>query len=130
MKWINHCTLAFLFLMSGSLHAQQASFLKPEITKLSGDREKEGLYTVRQRIPAGHFGPPHYHTTDYHITVLKGKIRIGYGEKVDTLGIKPIEIGTFFIIPAGKIHYEWFTEETVVQVHGIGPVKTVMHKQE
>jgi len=128
MKWNNLFGVVILVLLRGSLCAQQVPNLKPEITKLSGDREKEGLYTVRQRIPAGHFGPPHYHSMDYHITVLKGKIRIGYGEDVDTVGVKPIEIGTFFIIPAGKIHYEWFTEETIVQVHGLGPVKTVMHK--
>lgn len=128
MNKIPDYATVILLLLSSPLFAQQTPTLKPEITKLSGDREKDGLYTVRQRIPAGHFGPPHYHSTDYHITVLKGKIRIGYGENVDTVGVKPIEIGTFFIIPAGKIHYEWFTEETVVQVHGLGPVKTVMVK--
>jgi quercetin dioxygenase-like cupin family protein len=114
--------------MACSSHAQPAHSTKIEITKLVGDRDNEGLYTVRQHIPAGHFGPPHYHSTDYYITVLKGKIRIAYGEKVDTVGVKPMEIGSFFIIPAGKVHYEWFTEETVVQVHGLGPVKTVMVK--
>ncbi|MEY4929551.1 MAG: hypothetical protein RI909_275 [Bacteroidota bacterium] len=127
MKLIFYSAVIF-FSMTGLTHAQQTQATKIEIIKLAGDRDNEGLYTVRQRIPAGHFGPPHYHSSDYYITVLKGKVRIGYGEKIDTVGVKPIEIGTFFIIPAGKIHYEWFTEDTELQVHGLGPVKTVMVK--
>lgn len=121
-------SLFILFSITGSALAQQTPATKIEIIKLAGDRDHEGLYTVRQRIPKGHFGPPHYHSADYYITVLKGNIRIGYGEKIDTVGVKPMEVGTFFTIPAGKIHYEWFTEDTEIQVHGLGPVKTVMVK--
>lgn len=117
-------TIYGALLIGCAASGQQPSALKPEIITLSGDRVKEGLYTVRQKIPAGYSGLPHFHTTDYHVTVLKGKVYLGYGEKIDTTGIKPLEAGSFFVIPAGKIHYEWFKEETLLQVHGVGPVKT------
>ncbi len=116
--------ISFAVLISGSIYAQQSATAKPEIIVLSGDRTKEGLYTVRQKIPAGYSGNPHFHSTDYFVTVLKGNVYLGYGEKYDTTGIKPLEPGSFFMIPAGKIHFEWFKEETLLQVHGFGPVKT------
>jgi mannose-6-phosphate isomerase-like protein (cupin superfamily) len=98
--------------------------LKPEITKLAGDRDGEGMYTLRQKIPCGYSVKPHFHSQDYFVTVLTGRIFIGYGHKYYQDGVEPIESGEFFIVPAGTVHFEWFTEETIVQVHGLGPVKT------
>jgi len=123
-------TLFFMIFLSGSSASlAQQSLLKPEIIKLAGDRDKKKLYTVRQKIPAGYFGSPYYHTVDYYVTVLSGTMRINYGEKVDTTGVKPVSPGLFFVIPAGKVHYEWFSSETLLQVHGMGPVKIIFLKQ-
>jgi hypothetical protein len=32
-----------------------------------------------------------------------------------------LKAGGFAIAPKGMAHYAWFPEETVIQIHGLGP---------
>jgi len=32
--------------------------------------------------------------------------------------------GSFMVMPAGTRHYAWTKEETVIQIHGVGPTGT------
>lgn len=88
---------------------------------LSGDPGKEGVYTVRLQAPAGYKIPAHTHPGDELITVISGALHLGMGDKLDESKADTIAAGSFTNMPAGTKHYAFFTEETVLQVHGYGP---------
>ena len=57
-----------------------------------------------------------------HVTVLSGTLNFGTGDKLDTTKTKALTPGSFHITPAKTNHFLWTSEETVVQVHGVGPM--------
>ena len=113
--------LSFIFLAEAQ---QPKGATNPDVTMLVGDLQQGGHFAFRQKLRAGSSSSPHFHTADYHITVLSGKLYVGYGKKVDKASAKPLEAGTFLTIPAMQNHYEWTDEETVLQVYGRGAAKT------
>jgi quercetin dioxygenase-like cupin family protein len=121
-----------LLLILSSINSTHAQHSKresnPELTLLAGDIHGNGHFAFRQKLPSGFSSGPHFYTSDYHITVLSGRIYIGYGKKVNRPGAKAFEAGTFFTIPAMQNHYEWTDEETVLQVYGTGPAETEYKK--
>ena len=90
---------------------------------LEGDPAKEGLFTMRVRLPDGYAIAPHTHPAVEHVTVISGTMNIGMGEKFDQSSTQPMVAGTFGWWHAGMKHFAWFKGETVIQVHGIGPWK-------
>ena len=92
---------------------------------LSGSRTKTGFFVERSIFPAGYKGMPHVHNADLYVTVLDGSGYVVMGNTFDTsTSIKPYGPGSFFIIPADKPHYEWFTQQCTMQIEGIGPNET------
>jgi quercetin dioxygenase-like cupin family protein len=49
-----------------------------QMTVLSGDPFKPGMFPVRLKIPDGGKVAPHWHPTDEHITVLQGAFAGGW----------------------------------------------------
>jgi quercetin dioxygenase-like cupin family protein len=92
-----------------------------QIAVLSGDPSMEGLYVVRLKLPAGYKVPPHTHPNDENITVISGTFNIGMGDKLDEKKGDALKAGGFARAPKGMQHYAWFTEDTIVQLHGMGP---------
>jgi quercetin dioxygenase-like cupin family protein len=89
---------------------------------VQGNPAKEGLFVYRLRMPAGYKIPPHFHKAGENVTVLAGVFSIGLGEKFDPTKGQELPVGGFAAIPAGHPHYAWAGgQETVVQVHGVGP---------
>ena len=87
-----------------------------------GDPSKEGLFVYRLRMPANYKIPPHLHKASENVTVLAGTFYMGLGEKYDQGSGQELPVGGFASIPANHPHYAWAgKEETVVQVHGVGP---------
>jgi quercetin dioxygenase-like cupin family protein len=91
------------------------------IAALSGDPSKEGLYVVRLKIPAGYKVPPHVHPNDENVTVISGTFNIGRGDKLDEKKGDALKAGGFARTPKDMQHYAWFTEDTIVHLHGMGP---------
>ena len=94
--------------------------------RVMGDSSKPGVYVTRARFAAGRGSRPHYHDQDRYVTVIKGTWWTGSGDvyKPDTM--VPIKPGGFMFHPAGYHHYdEARDEDVVVQIMGMGPVKTV-----
>lgn len=88
---------------------------------LEGDPAKEGLFTMRLRLPDGYQIPPHYHSGVEHVTVIAGTFHVGVGEKFDKAATTPMAAGTFgYWLPPMR-HFAWAQGETVLQLHGIGP---------
>lgn len=93
---------------------------------LYGDPTKPGLYVLRNTFPPGIMSTPHAHNQDRIVTVIKGTWYTGTDAAWDldrTVGLKP---GSTMIHPADAIHFDGAKEEEViVQITGMGPVKTV-----
>ena len=91
-----------------------------------GDSTQPGMYVVRNNFQPGRTSRPHYHDQDRYITVLKGTWWTGEGDVYQPDKMVPIKAGGFMFHPAGYHHYDGAKdEETVVQIIGMGPVKTV-----
>ena len=93
-----------------------------KLAVVSGDPSKEGLFVYRIKMPAGYKIPPHTHKASENVTVLTGVFYIGLGEKFDQGSGQELPTGGFVSVPPKHAHYAWAgTQETVVQVHGMGP---------
>jgi len=92
-----------------------------QIAVLSGDPSKEGLYVLRLKVPAGYKVPAHTHPNDENITVVSGTFNFGMGDKLDEKKGDALKPGGFAHAPKGMQHYAWFTEDSIVQLHGMGP---------
>lgn len=93
-------------------------FIEPgaELAVLAG-HPGEGAFTARLKLPADYDIHAHEHTAPKYLTVISGAMHIGFGEELDKSEGKKVETGSFVKVPAGHHHYEWFEEETVLQVH-------------
>lgn len=97
-----------------------------QITLVSGDPEKEGFYILRARFGPGVFSSPHYHSTDRHVTVIKGTWYTGSDASFDRDKTVPLGPGSYMMHPAGAVHYDGAKdEEVIVEIKGIGPATTV-----
>jgi quercetin dioxygenase-like cupin family protein len=92
-----------------------------QLAVVTGDPTKEGVYVVRLKVPAGFKIGPHTHPNDENVTVLSGTFNIGTGEKLDETKGTALKAGGYSFVAKGMAHYAWFTEETVLQLHGTGP---------
>ena len=101
-----------------------------------GDASKPGIYITRNLFKAGPGGGqigggsrPHYHDQDRYVTVIKGTWWVALGPEADTYNpdkMTPIHAGGFVFHPANGHHYDGAKDEDViVQIIGMGPVKTV-----
>lgn len=92
-----------------------------QLAVIHGDPAKEGMYVVRLKVPAGFQIAAHTHPNDENVTVLSGSFHIGTGEKLDQAKGSTIKAGGYSYVAKGMTHYAWFTEDTILQLHGIGP---------
>lgn len=89
---------------------------------VQGDPAKEGLFVYRVKFPANYKIAPHTHKASENVTVLSGVFHIGMGEKFDQGSGKELPVGGFVAIPPKHAHFAWAGgQETIVQVHGVGP---------
>ena len=89
---------------------------------LEGEASKAGPFTYRVRLPGGFTFQPHTHAGDEHVTVLEGAWSVGVGDTFDASRLRSFPVGSFILIPAGTPHFVATEDDTVIQVHGIGPV--------
>jgi quercetin dioxygenase-like cupin family protein len=92
-----------------------------KITVIEGPMNEAVPFTVRIKFPAGAKVPAHWHPAIEHITVISGVFTAGVGDKLDESTAKPLPVGSISIMQPKTKHFGIFNEETVVQVHGIGP---------
>jgi quercetin dioxygenase-like cupin family protein len=88
---------------------------------LEGDPGKPGAFTMRLLMPAGYRIPPHFHPVDEHVTVIRGTFQVGMGDRFDPAKLSDLPVGTFAALSPGIRHFAQAKEETVIQLHGVGP---------
>jgi quercetin dioxygenase-like cupin family protein len=95
---------------------------------IAGDPNKPGIYCIRIRFAPGNMSRPHFHDQDRYVTVIKGTWWVALGSEADTFDpskTKPMKAGSIVKHPAGSHHYDGAKdEEAIVQIIGMGPVKT------
>jgi quercetin dioxygenase-like cupin family protein len=92
-----------------------------ELTVLSGDPMKAGVYTIRLRLADGAKIAPHWHPEDENVTVLRGTFLAGMGDKFDDAALQELPPGSYVLMPKNMHHFAKARGETVLQLHGAGP---------
>jgi quercetin dioxygenase-like cupin family protein len=88
---------------------------------LYGDPTKDGLFSMRFKLPKGYRVAPHTLSKAGLFTVISGTFRIGMGETDDPSKAKAMPAGSFIALAPGTPHFVAVDEETVVQLNNIGP---------
>jgi quercetin dioxygenase-like cupin family protein len=88
---------------------------------IEGKPSEPGPFTMRLKFPAGFRVAPHFHPAIEHLTVLSGTIHVGMGDTFDAGKLTPMRAGSFVVMPVGTTHFVEAREDTVIQVHGVGP---------
>ena len=91
-----------------------------EMSVLHGDPSKKALYTLRLKMPAGYKIPPHWHTKDEQLTIVSGNFVLHMGDTMEAPAAT-LATGGFHFLPGKAHHAAEATEETIVQVDGMGP---------
>jgi hypothetical protein len=77
--------------------------------------------TFRLKFPANFRIPAHWHPGIEHVTVISGTFHMGMGDTLDTAMTRALLAGSVAIMPPKEHHFAWTGEETIVQIHGVGP---------
>ena len=92
-----------------------------EAAVMAGDPAKKGYFAIAIRGPQGYKVPPHWHSTDEHITVLSGNFTLGMGDKLDAGAGTALTPGGYGLMPRRMHHWAMATSPFVIQIQAMGP---------
>ena len=92
-----------------------------KVAVIEGPLNEAGPITFRLKFPADYKLPAHWHPGIEHVTVISGTFHMGAGDKLDASKSKPLSAGSVAIMQPRTNHFAWTKDETIVQVHGVGP---------
>ena len=102
------------------------AFMPPDaqLAVLEGDpMASAGDFTIRIKMPDGYRLAPHTHPNRENVTVLSGTLKVGMGDQFDASKMMSFGAGSFAYVDPSMAHYVMVSGETVIQVHGLSPVK-------
>jgi mannose-6-phosphate isomerase-like protein (cupin superfamily) len=102
------------------------AFLPPgaQLAVLEGDpTAASGDFTIRLKMPDGYKVAPHTHPNRENVTVLSGTLKVGMGDQFDATKMMSCAAGSFAYLDPSMHHYAMASGETVIQIHGMSPVK-------
>lgn len=82
-----------------------------------------GDFTIRLKMPDGYKVAPHTHPNRENVTVLSGTLKVGMGDQFDASKMMSFGAGSFAYLDPTMHHYAAASGETVIQIHGMSPVK-------
>lgn len=82
-----------------------------------------GDYTIRIKMPDGYKIGPHTHPLRENVTIISGTLKVGMGDSFDASKMMSFAVGSFAYLDPTMHHYVSASGETVVQIHGMSPVK-------
>ena len=91
------------------------------VAVIEGPLNEAVPFTFRLKFPADYKIPAHWHPAIEHATVISGTVNFGIGDKFDAAKTKPLSAGSVVIMQPKTNHFVWTKQETIVQIHGIGP---------
>jgi quercetin dioxygenase-like cupin family protein len=92
-----------------------------QLVVIEGPMSEAVPFTVRIKFPAGTQVPAHWHPAIEHVTVMSGTLNMGVGDKFDESKAMRLPVGSISIMQPKTTHFAFFNEETILQVHGVGP---------
>ena len=92
-----------------------------EMAVLEGDPRSGGLFTIRLRTEEPWVMPPHSHPRAERVTVLAGRIHVGFGEAVEKQASQAFGPGDYYVNAPGALHFVWTDEPVEIQITGLGP---------
>ncbi len=95
-----------------------------QLAVLEGDpMAASGDFTIRLKMPDGYKVAPHTHPNRENVTVLSGTIKVGMGDQFDASKMMSFGAGSFAYLDPSMHHYAAASGETVIQIHGMSPLK-------
>ena len=91
-----------------------------QMAVMHGYPSKKETFSLRLKLPAGYKVPPHWHTNAEQLTILSGSFVLHMGDTMDAPA-HTLTAGGFHYLPARMHHAAEASEETIVQVDGMGP---------
>jgi quercetin dioxygenase-like cupin family protein len=88
---------------------------------LSGDPEKQGMFTIRLRFPPGYKVMPHHHPADELVTVISGELALGMGNRFNQKKATALVRGGYAVAPANMNHFAFTKGGAEIQVTAHGP---------
>ena len=105
-----------------TIHWQRANPDGTRFALLEGVRDKPGVpFTYAFFIPASVWDGPHSHKATARVVVARGKLHLGYGEKMDKARVPAFPTGSVVIVPAGAAHFDGSAEDTIIIGTAVGP---------
>jgi len=92
-----------------------------KIAVIEGPLNKAVPFTFRLKLPANAKIAPHTHPTYERVTVLSGTFYFTTGDSYDPAKTRALVPGSVAIMPPGTPMFGYTKEETVIQLHGVGP---------
>lgn len=92
-----------------------------KLAVIEGPLNEAVPFTFRLKFPANYLIPAHWHPAIEHVTVIAGTFNMGTGDKLDRSTTKALFAGGVAIMQPKTNHFAWTKEETIIQVHGVGP---------
>jgi quercetin dioxygenase-like cupin family protein len=90
---------------------------------LQGDPNEAGRYVVRVQLPANYKIPFHSYSNAMDVTVLSGTLYVANSQTFDKKKAFAIKPGDFYHLPPGAPQFTYTKGETVLEIHGDGPMK-------
>lgn len=114
---------AHMMVSPADLKWADVSSLPPgaKVSVIEGPLNEAVAFTVRLKFPADYKVPAHWHPAIEHVTVISGIFNMGIGDKLDPSKTKPLSVGSVAIMQPKTNHFAWTKDETIIQVHGVGP---------
>jgi len=92
-----------------------------KLALLEGPLSEAVPFTFRLKLPANYQIPAHWHPAIEHVTVISGTFNMGTGDRLDRSKTMALSAGGVAIMQPKTNHFGWTKDETIVQVHGVGP---------
>jgi len=92
-----------------------------EMAVLEGHPGRTGLFTLRLRTEEPWVMPPHSHPRAERVTVIAGRIHVGFGRSVDRAAGQSFGVGDYYVNAPGAVHFVWADEPVEIQITGLGP---------
>lgn len=92
-----------------------------KVVVIEGDPKNPAPFMFRLKFPSGYKIPVHAHPTIERVTVISGIFNLGIGDKFEPEKANALNPGSIAIMPPGMNMFAYTKEETIIQVHGIGP---------
>jgi len=92
-----------------------------QLAAIEGPMNEAKPFTVRIKFPANCKIPPHFHPAIEHVTVISGTLNMGAGDVIDAAKSTALKAGGIAIMQPNTHHFGLTSEETILQIHGVGP---------